>query len=402
MTVRNWMICLKRALATGLIVWVGGCNKGEQPAAAAKMPAPEVTVAVAVEQQVTDYETFQGRTEPMEEVEVRARVSGYLVKADFTPGIEVQKGKLLFEIDPRPYQADLDRAEAAVKQAEAREKRLTTELERSQKLREKGMVSVEDFEKAVGDKAEASAAVIAAKANVGGNRLNLQFTKIECPITGKIGDRLVDVGNLVMGGQGATTLLTTIVSVDPIAVGFDVNENTFLRVQQAVREGRIGEMKAGEIPVELGLNLHGTDYPIRGVIDFVNNRIDPKTGTIRLKAQFKNPKPSRGERVLASGIFVRLRVPIGQPRKAQLVPDSALGSDQGRKFLYTVNDKNEAVRLESTTGILQNGLRVIESVQSLADKSPRPLRADEKIIIRGIQRVLPGAVVVPKQSDQKS
>jgi RND family efflux transporter MFP subunit len=237
--------------------------------------------------------------------------------------------------------------------------------------------------------------VLAAKAKVSGEKLNLEWSKIYAPIGGTIGDRLVDVGNLVTGGQASTTLLTTIVAVDPMDVSFDLDENTLQRLEQAVRDGRI-KVDAGNIPVEMGLPIHNSGYPLKGNIKFFNNQVDPKTGTIRVKAEFPNPKPPVGNRVLVPGMFVRLRVPIGDPRKELLVPESALGTDQGRRFLYTVNDKNVAIRLEATIGALQDGLRVIQDVQVPGDPKPRALRPDERVIVNGLLRVRAGITVDPK------
>jgi RND family efflux transporter MFP subunit len=334
---------------------------------------------------------------PLEQVELRARVSGYLKKILFQPGAEVKKGDLLFEIDPRPYKAALDQAEAAVKQTEARVKRLNSEFARAESLLSKKAISREEYDKIAGDLAETVAMVESAKASVESAQLDYQFTKITAPISGQIGDRLVDVGNLVVGGQGNTTHLTSIVAMDPMYVAVDIDENTMQRVQQAVRDGRIVlKSKDKEIPIEMGLPINKSAYPFKGAIDFFNNRIDPKTGTIKMKAVFPNPKPEVGSRILTPGMFVRVRIPLGEPKKSLMVPESALGTDQGSRFLYVVNDKNQAVRLEATVGVLIDGLRVIEQVQGANDTKARDLRPDERVIVKGLQRVRPGMTVDPK------
>jgi membrane fusion protein, multidrug efflux system len=371
-----------------------GCQERETPQA---LPTPEVTVAMPQSQEVIEYERFTGRTVPLEQVELRARVSGYLTKILFQPGAEVKKGDLLFEIDPRPYKAALDQVEADIKQAEARVKRLTAEFARAATLLKSNAISREEYDKTAGDQAETVAIVESTKARLESAQLDYQFTKITAPISGQIGDRLVDVGNLVVGGQANTTHLTTIVAMDPMYVAVDIDENTMQRVQQAVRDGRIVmKTKDQEIPIEMGLPINKSAYPFKGTIDFFNNRIDPKTGTIKMKALFANPKPEIGPRVLTPGMFVRVRIPMGEPKKSLVVPESALGTDQGSRFLYVVNDKNQAVRLEATVGVLQDGFRVIEQVQGADNAKARDLRPDERVIVKGLQRVRPGMTVDPK------
>jgi RND family efflux transporter MFP subunit len=362
-----------------------------------QLPPPEVTVAPPVQKELIDFERFSGRTEPIEQVEIRARVSGYLTAIKFKPGAEVTKGQPLFEIDQRQYQAALDRAKAEVERAKARVQRLTADVERARIAFSKDAISREDYDKVVGDLAEAKAAIEYTKTQVVSAELDLGFTTIEAPLTGKIGDWLVTEGNLVTGGQGTTTLLTTIVSVDPMDAVFDLDENTLQRVEKEVRDGRIKlEAEGGGIPAEMGLNVDGTAYPFKGTINFVNNRVDPKTGTIRLKARFPNPKPAVGTRPLVPGVFARIRVPVGEPRKVLMVPESSLGDDQGARYLYVVDDKNTAVRLDVTPGSLENGMREIINVKGSGDSASRPLRPDERVIVKGIQRVKPGRVVDPK------
>src|SRR5581483_9842332 len=175
----------------------------------------------------------------------------------------------------------------------------------------------------------AKAKIDEAKAAVKTAELNLGYCTIDAPITGVVGDRMVTEGNLITGGVGNTTLLTTIVAVEKMDVAFDVDEHTLQRIQLAVREGKIKAPAPGEIPAEAGLAVHGAGYPLKGKINFEDNRVDPKTGTIRMKARFDNPKPATGERLLAAGMYARIRVPIGEPVRATLVPEAALGSDQG-------------------------------------------------------------------------
>jgi RND family efflux transporter MFP subunit len=391
-----------RYVAIALTGWLAvtvlapGCNK--PPSQAAPLP-PEVTVAHPLSKEVMDYEYFTGRTEPVEQAEVRAQVSGYVTAILFKPGSEVKKGAPLFEIDARAYQAALEGAEAEVAQAEARATRLNNDFERANRLISKpGAISREEYDKIVGERAEALASIKVAKARVDTAKLDMEFTKITAPIGGIVGDKLVDVGNLVTGGQGIPSIsdLTTIAAVDPMDVAFDVDENTLLRLQQATRDGRIKAKDGEAIPVEMGLQIHGSAYPFNGVVNFINNKVDTKTGTIKIKARFPNPKPEVGARVLVPGLYTRVRVPIGKPRTVLVVPESALGTDQGQRFLYVVNDQKVAVKLNVTPGLLQEGMREIEDVRAAGDAKPRSLRADEQVIVKGLQRVRPEMIVDPK------
>jgi RND family efflux transporter MFP subunit len=377
------------------LLTVAGCQRGPSKES---LPPPEVTVATPVQKELVDYERFTGRTEPIEQVDIRARVSGYLTKIDFKPGAEVEKDQPLFEIDPRPYKADLARAEGQVALAKAKVDRLNRDFQRNEPLFKNGTIAPAEWDKIVGDRDEALGALKAANSNVDGYKLSLDFTKIAAPISGQIGDWLVTEGNLVTGGQGTTTLLTTIVLMDPMDAVFDLDENTLQRLMKDVREGRIKLKVEGEIPVEMGLSVDGSAFPFKGTINFVNNRVDPKTGTIKIKARFPNPKPSVGSRPLTAGVFARIRVPIGDPRKVFMVPESALGTDQGNRYLYVVDDKSTAVRLEVKPGALEDGWREIEGVKVPADADFRTLRPDEQVIVKGIQRVRPGITVDAKST----
>ena len=385
----------RAALGCGLVLAVVGCDR-DAAAVKTELPVPMVTVAVPKADTIRRYELFTGRVAAPEAVEVRGRVSGYLVKVDFTPGAVVKQGDLLLEIDPDTYRVDLEKAEAGVELAEARVKQTAAELARYESLRKNNSVSASEYDRAVANKLEAQASVRANKAEVAAAKLNLGYTKIAAPFTGQVGDKLVSVGNLVTGGQGNTTLLTTLMSVDPMHIAFDVDENTLERIQELERSGKIKLASNGEIPVEVGLSLHGTEYPLRGGINFADNQVDPKTGTIRLKAAVPNPEPPAGARLLKPGLFARVRVPIGDPTPALLVPESAIQSDQGVKYLYTVAADNKAVRVDITPGVLWQGVREIESVRAPGEGKWRPLRPDERVIVSGVQRVRPGMAVDPK------
>jgi RND family efflux transporter MFP subunit len=386
--------------AAVVAVAIIGCTGPSVPTTP-DLPAPMVTVAPPVAKTVTRYEYFTGRAESPEKVEVRARVSGYLVKIYFQPGAEVKKGDPLFDIDPDIYQTELAMVEAEVIGAEARVARLTSEFKRLERLVKTAAATQEEFDKTAGDKLEAEAAIKGLKAKVAAAKLNLSYTKITAPISGLVGDHLVTEGNLIAGGQGTTTLLTTIVSVDPMDVSFDGDENTLQRLRQAMRDDTIKMAKPGEIPVDMGLAVHGAGYPLHGTVNFTNNQVDAKTGTIRVKARFANPKPAVGERLITTGMYARVRLPIGEPVPAMLVPDAAIGSDQGSKFLYVVGSDNKAVRLEATLGGQADGGRVVESVRAVGDEKPRALRPDERVIVSGLQRVRPGLTVDPKPAAKK-
>lgn len=390
----------------------------------ADVPTPWVTVSSPIERMVPSYEYARGRCEPLEQVQIRARVSGYLNKIEFEQGREVEKGKLLYEIDPEPYKADLAKAKANLASAEFDLQTAKAELVKAdaRKYTAKQTYDREDdaFKKGVGSQSSlditkgmydeavasfqasnarikvANAKIEENNANVRNAELNLGYCSITAPITGIIGDKLVTQGNLVTGGIGNTTLLTTIVAVEKMDVAFDVDENTLQRINRSIQEGKIKLAAPGEIPAEAGLSINGTDYPLKGKINFTDNQFDQKTGTVRMKARFDNPKPAAGFRLLTSGMYARIRVPIGEPVKSMLVPETAFGFDQGNRYLYVVGPDNKVVRLDTTTGNQDGELRVVESVVVPGEGKPRPLSLDDQIIVTGIQKIRPGITVDPK------
>jgi len=360
---------------------LGGCQH-ETPKLAPTKP-PVVMVGQPVTKEVSDYEDFTGRSDAVFSVEVRARVTGYLDKVLFEDGSEVKEGDVLFQIDPRPYEAALAAAEATVVQSEAHGKRLEADHRRASNLFTRGAISREEVDRIAGDYAEASAAVGIARAQRDLAKLNLQFTKVTAPIGGRTSRRLVDPGNLI---QADTTSLTSIVSLDPMYVYFDVDERTMLRIRRLIREGRMKSRTEAEVPVLVGLSDE-EGFPHRGLINFSDNRVDPSTGTLRVRGVLDNPKPEHGaNRPISPGLFMRVRLPLGPPHQSLLVPEQALGTDQGKKFLYVVNDKDEVVYRPVSVGSLNEGLRVIE--QGLAP--------GERFVVSGLQRVRPGIKVEPK------
>jgi RND family efflux transporter MFP subunit len=371
-------------LVLGSCLGLTGCAHGPSETSA---PAPTpVTVSYPVERDVTDYADFTGRTAAVDSVEVRARVWGYLDNVNFKEGALVKKGDVLLEIDPRAYQAQYDANKAQVAQNEA-----SLQLARANNRRYKtlfkenpGAVSSLELDKYQAEEAQAVANLDLAKANVDSAKLNLDWTKVIAPISGRVSRYKVTVGNLVQSGQnGGGTLLTTIVSVDPMYAYFDVDERTVLRVRQLIREGKAKSARETEWPVALGLATE-EGFPHQGTINFVDNQVNPKTGTLRVRGVFANP-----DETISPGFFARVRVPIGHPHKALLVSERALDNDQGQKILYVVNEKNEVISRPVQVGALHDGLRAIED----------GLKPGERVIVNGLQQVRPGVTVEPKLVD---
>jgi len=330
--------------------------------------------------QVVDYEDFPGRTEAVNAVEIRARVGGYLEKVHFKEGAEIKKGELLFEIDDRPYVADLARAEGNLLQSEGHLRRLESDYKRAMDLYPKGAMGREDYDKIIGDRTEASGALAVAKASKDTAMLNLSFTKVRAPLSGRISRRFIDPGNMVKADE---TALTTIVSLDPIYAYFDLDERTTLRLQRVMRDKKIQWSPDAGLPVQLGL-ADEEGFSKRGTVNFADNRVDADTGTWRLRGLFDNP-----DRSLAPGLFVRIRLPIGNPYKAMLVSEQALNTDQGQKNLYVVDAANKVGYRRVKVGRLHVGLRIIAE----------GLAPNEKVIVSGLQRVRTGMEVDPKQVD---
>lgn len=355
---------------------LGGCRQ------APPTPAPPVSTAVPVskpvQRSVTEYVEYTGRTDAVDTIGIKARATGFLIPVEkpFVEGSEVKKGELLFEIDPRPYQVQLDQAESQARVAEVQ-----ATLARSNYSRlEKAGPAVSPLElsqaKATLDAAEAQAKAAKSAAEV--YRLNLGYTKVTSPIDGQISRSYYAVGNLVSQDQ---TLLTTVVSVDPMDAYFDMDERTLNRIRAAINSGRLtpmtGSFGSSELPVFMG--IEGEDgFPHKGVINFINNVVNPGTGTIAVRGRFANPKPPNGQRLLSPGMFVRIRFPLGQPRPALLVVDRAIGSDQGLKYVYVIDAEKKVRYRRVKTGVLEDdGLRVIED----------GLKPDEIVAVGAIQQL---------------
>jgi RND family efflux transporter MFP subunit len=334
---------------------------------------PEVYFVTPTRDNLLDYEDCTGRTEAFKTVDVRARVTGYLEKWNFSPGKPVKKGDVLFEIDPRSYLAELARAEATVVQAEAHLARLSADYQRAQNLFSSRAMGREDLDKIIGDRAEAVAAVGIAKASRDLAKLNLDYTHVTAALDGIVSRSMVDPGNMVKADE---TILTTVVTQDPIYAYFDIDERNALRLSRQLAQG---EMKYP--PVQMGLADEEPRFPHRGTIDFVDNRLDTNTGTWHMRCSFPNP-----DGFLKPGLFVRIRFLYGELQKVILIPEEAITADQDRKYVYVINDKDQIEHRQVKIGKMRNGLRAVTD----------GLKGDEHVVVKGVQRVRPGVTVVAK------
>jgi multidrug efflux system membrane fusion protein len=350
-----------------------GCARpSAQPAEA---PPPKVTVAQVIARDVTEWDEFTGRLEAVNTVEVRPRVSGYISAARFKEGGIVRRGDLLFQIDARPFQAEVDRLRAEVVRAKTTVQRAGSELKRADRLASENAMSLEERERRASFAAESSAQVSAVEAGLRAAELDLEFTRVTSPIDGRVGRAIVTEGNLVSSGPGEATLMTTVVSLDPIYAAFDADEQTFLRHLGGARQSRTPGQQ--EMPIRLAL-ANDTDFPRAGTLRFLDNRIDPATGTIRGRAIFRNQ-----DRSLTPGLFVRLQLPGGNAYKGLLIQDRAVGTDLDKRFVLVVTDAGVVEYRVVTLGPLVEGLRVVRS----------GLEPTDRVIVNGLQRVRPGAKV---------
>lgn len=355
-----------------------GCDqKAIQPTAT---KPPEVVVDYPIVRDVQDSEEFPGRTEPVKAVEIRAQITGALETIHFKDGTDVAAGQKLFTIDSRVFRAELEKATANLTQTKARVDRLTKDYVRLKGLKDTGVSSVEEFDRIIGDKAEADAAVKVAEASVQLAQTNLEYCTISAPFAGRVSRRNVDPGNLI---QANVTPLTTIVALDPIYAYFEVDERTLLKLRRDLTKFPSSQPHSTTVNIALA---DETGFPRTGTIDFMDNQLNPGTGTIRFRAVVENKS-----HLLAPGLFCRLRLPVGPPHRAVLVPDEAVGSDQGQKYVFVVNEKDEVVFRPVQLGFAIDRMRVIDS----------GLSATDRIIVKGLQRVRPGIKVTPKSNDVK-
>lgn len=364
-------------LAGGLLA--AACD--EAPTAAAPPPPPEVTVATPLVKQVQEWDEYTGRFEAVELVDLRARVSGYLDSIHFKDGEMVQKGQLMFTIDPRPYQIAIEQAQGAVAKAEALATLAGLEADRAAKLVGNSVVSRATYDQRQQEKESADADVAEAKARLDKAKLDLTFTQIIAPVEGRTSNRRVDVGNLVMGDLDGATPLTTIVSLDPIYFVFDASEADYLRYQQLARDGERQSSRDAPNPVYVRLTDE-TGWPHKGHMDFVDNVVDRSTGTIRGRAVFDN-----ADQQLTPGVFGRLRIVGSGLYEAVMIPDEAIMADQSDKIVYVVGDDGTVAVRKLQLGPIIDGLRVVRS----------GLEGKERVIINGLLRARPGGKVTAKE-----
>lgn len=367
-----------KSLATAMLVLatasLAACGGAGGPP---EFPPPEVEVAQVLQDTVTEWDQFSGHIEAIDSVELRPRVSGYLQQLHFTEGSTVQKGELLFSIDAREYQAALETARADLSRARTRHDLAQTEAARAQKLAAIKAVSAEELEQRNGELAQAAADIRAAEARVRQAALNVEFAQITAPIDGRIGAAMVKPGNLVQAGQ---TVLTTLVSIDPVYVAFEGDEGVYLRYQALARAGNRPSSRDARNPVRVGL-ADDAGFPREGEMVFVDNQLDPRTGTIRARALLDNPDGS-----LTPGLFARVQLLGRSGYSAMLIDERAILTDQDRKYVYIVGDDNTAQRRDLQLGRQFEGLRVVSE----------GLQASDRVVVNGTRKIFyPGAPVQP-------
>ena len=352
---------------------ISACSRGDAKAGA---PAPpEVDAAQVVVKPVRQWDEFSGRTAATDAVEVRPRVSGYIERIAFKEGGEVKAGDLLFVIDPRPYRAAYDSAEAQLAHARATEQLAQEEEQRAQRLIAGKAISREEFDMRSAGSTQSSADVRAAEAAVATAKLNLDFTEVRSPIAGRVSRAMLTVGNLAQADQ---SVLTSVVSQDPVYVYFQPDEQAFLRYAELARKG---ERAKSANPVRVGLATD-KDYPYTGTVDFMNNQVDPATGTINLRAVVPNP-----DRIFTPGLYARVQLEVGAEVTAILIDDKAVMTDQDHKYVYVVGPENKVVRKDVTLGGLADELRIVRS----------GLDTNDKVIVAGLQKIfVPNTPVKPK------
>jgi len=367
----SWTIYLLFAIA--VVALAAGCTRTSAQQAAP--PPPQVTVASVIERNVTEWDEFTGRLQAVDSVDVRPRVSGLIAAVRFDEGAMVHRGDLLFQIDARPFQAEVDRLRAELARAKATVQRANSELQRAERLQAENAISREEHDRRAAFAQESAAQTEAVEATLRSAELNLEFTQVTSPIDGRVGRAIVTAGNLVSSGPGEATLLTTVVSIDPVHAYFDADEQIFLKYSGA---GGV-RLKADTTTVRMALS-NDDGFPRVGHMDFLDNQLDGTRGTIRGRAVFRNPDGQ-----LTPGLFVRLRLAGTTAYRGLLIQDRAVGTDLSKKFVYVVGPKHDVQYREVTLGPIVDGLRVVRS----------GLEAGESVIVNGLQRVRPGAQVTP-------
>ncbi len=426
--VRGWRVVATGVVAIAVVVAaVSGCGDGSGQSAG-DPPPPEVTVVRPLQTEIVVWDKYTGRMAAVQSVEVRARVSGHLESIHFAEGEDVARGDVLFVIDPRPFQASLQSAEAQLnrtraevkasesllRQAEAEKAQADAALQlarqregRASKLLEQNAISDEEYDQRASERSQANAdveaavasieaaranietaraAVVVAEAAVDSAKLELEYCEIRSPIAGRIGNRLITVGNLINGGSSQASLLTTIVSLDPIHAYFDANEREVLNYMRMVSAGQRENSRSGDVRNPVFMKLADENgYPHRGHIDFVDNRIDPNTGTMRARAIFPNP-----DRLLTPGMFAEVRLPGDLRGEAILIPDAAVGSDQSETFVYVVDESDEVQRSRVELGSMHQGLRIVRE----------GLAADQRLVVSGLQMIRQGMKVRVREGEE--
>jgi multidrug efflux system membrane fusion protein len=346
-------------------------------------PATPVSVATVVQNEVATWDEFSGRLEAVERVDIRPRVAGTVQSVHFREGALVKEGDLLVTIDPAPYQAEVDRADAQVVAAQARLTFTKSEHDRMQRLLEDHAIAQREYDEAANGWREADANLRAAQASLQSARLNLSWTQVRAPVSGRVGKLEITTGNLVAAGPGAP-VLTTLVSVSPIYASFDADEQVVTRALHEVAEGGAGAAGRGmieQIPVQMG-TAADADTPFKGHLQLVDNQVDAKSGTVRVRAVFDNK-----DGALIPGQFARVRMGQAKAGKALLISERAVGTDQNKKFVMVVGADDKVAWREVTLGASVDGLRIVTS----------GLKPDERVVVNGLQRVRPGALVAPQQ-----
>ncbi|MEX0501934.1 efflux RND transporter periplasmic adaptor subunit [Raoultella terrigena] len=376
---KPWVNFHRRLLGTALLAaLLAGCDNGVAQNAAPQAPA--VSAADVVVKPVSQWDSFNGRIEAVESVQLRPRVSGYIDKVNYTDGQEVKKGEVLFTIDDRTYRAALEQAQAELSRSKTQASLARSEAGRTDKLVNTNVVSREEWEQRRSAAVQAQADMRAAQAAVDAAQLNLDFTKVIAPIDGRASRALITSGNLVTAGDSAS-VLTTLVSQKTVYVYFDVDESTYLHYQNLARSGQGASSSHLALPVEIGL-VGEEGYPHQGKVDFLDNQLTPSTGTIRMRAVLDN-----AQRLFTPGLFARVRVPGSAEFSAMLIDDKAVLTDQDRKYVYIVDKDGKAQRRDITPGRLAAGLRIVQ----------QGLNPGDKVIVDGLQKVfMPGMPVNAK------
>jgi RND family efflux transporter MFP subunit len=366
-------------IAVSMAGFLAGCGKSGNAGQAP--PPPQVSVATVIEKRVKDWDEFTGRFQAVETVEIRPRVSGYIDKVAFKEGGVVKQGDLLFVIDPRPYQAEYDRSAADLKRYRTALDLARIESERVQRLRESGAVSQEELDERISTVAQAEANVAGAQAAVESAQLNLGFTRVTSPIAGRVSRADVTRGNLVTGGNNGGTLLSSVVSMDPMYLYFDADEQAYLRYTQMARDGERKSSRDSANPVRIGL-ANEDGFPHEGTMDFVDNQLNPQTGTIRARAVVQNK-----DGFYTPGLFARVQLLGSDEYNAIMIDDRAVNTDQSQKYVLLLGADNKIEYRKVKLGRVIDGLRVVRE----------GLKSGDTIVVNGAQRVHPGIAVTPEK-----